>query len=192
MSKTLLGPRMLFFPRPTLLVGANVDGKPNFLTVAACGVANIEPPMLSVAIHHRRYTHKGMMQNMTFSVNIPSIDLVEETDYCGLVSGSEVDKAKVCKFSVFYGKLENAPLIDQCPVNLECKVVHILDLGSHSLFVGRLEETHVSESCLSEGQPDVNKIKAITYTADPGREYRAFGQVIAKAYKAGQDLKAMG
>jgi len=64
-----------------------------------------------------------------------------------------------------------------------------LDLGSHSLFVGRVEEAHISESCLTGGKPDVNKIKALIYTADPDREYRAFGHVLAKAYSIGQELK---
>ena len=190
MAKILMGPKMLPYPRPTLLVGANVDDRPNFMTVAASGAANVEPPMISVAIQHHRHTHKGIMQNLTFSVNVPSADLIKETDYCGLVSGSKVDKVKVCQFNVFYGKLKNAPLIEQCPINLECKVVHILDLGSHSLIVGRVEEAHISESCLTGGKPDVNKIKALIYTADPDREYRAFGHVLAKAYSIGQELKA--
>ena len=190
MGKILMGPKMLPYPRPALLVGANVDDRPNFMTVAASGAANVEPPMISVAIQHHRYTHKGIMQNLTFSVNVPSADLIRETDYCGLVSGSEVDKVKACQFNVFYGKLKNAPLIEQCPINLECKVVHILDLGSHSLIVGRIEETHVSESCLTDGKPDVSKIKPLTYITDPARHYQALGEVIAEAFSIGEELKA--
>jgi len=173
----------------TLLIGANVDGKPNFMAVAACGIANGEPPMISIAIRHQQYIQKGIRQNLTFSVNIPSIDLVKENDYCGSVSGSKVNKAEVCQFKVFYGKLGSAPLIEQCPVNLECKVVHILDLGSHSLIVGRVEETHVSDNCLTDGKPDVNKIKPLIYARDPARQYLDFGKVTAKAYSVAQELK---
>lgn len=190
MSKILMGPQTLICPMPSLLVGANIDGKPNFMTVAWGGIANSEPPMISVAIRPHRYTHKGISQNLTFSVNVPSTDLVREVDYCGLVSGAKTNKAEVCQFKVFYGKLNNAPLIEQCPINLECKVVHILDLGSHSLIVGRVEETYVSDSCLTNGKPDVNKIKPIIYAIDPVRQYLALGQVIAKAYSIGQELKA--
>ncbi|MFC2048429.1 flavin reductase family protein [Chloroflexota bacterium] len=190
MSKIQMGPKMLTWPRPTFLVGANVDGKPNFMTVVAGGVANLEPPMISVAIQPHRYTHKGIKQNLTFSVNVPSADLVRETDYCGIVSGSEVDKAEVCQFNVFYGKLENVPLIEQCPINLECKVVHILDLGSHSLIVGRIEEAHVSESCLTDENPDINKVKPLIYAAAPTRQYHALGEVIAKSHSIGLELKA--
>lgn len=191
MSKILMGPQTLTFPMPALLVGANVDDKPNFLVVAWAGIASDTPPMISVAIRQSRYTHKGICQNMTFSVNVPSIDFIKETDYCGIVSGSKVDKTQVCQFNVFYGKLTNAPLIEQCPINLECRVVHILDLGSPSFFIGQVEETHVSENCLTDGNPDVNKIRPFIYSEDPiALQYLAFGQVLAKAFNIGKELKA--
>ena len=136
MHKVPTGLQMWIYPSPIVLVGANVDSKPNFLAVEACGIANAEPPMISIAIRHNRYTDRGIRQNMTFSINLPSRDMVKETDYCGIVSGSKVNKVDVCQFRIFYGKLGNAPLIEQCPINLECKVAHILDLGSHSLVIG--------------------------------------------------------
>ncbi len=190
MAKILMGPQTLIYPMPVLLVGANVDDKPNFMAVAWCGIANGEPPMISVAMRHHRYTHRGIRQNLSFSVNVPSTDMVRETDYCGLISGSKINKVEVCHFKVFYGKLDNAPLIEQCPINLECKVVHILDLGSHSLIVGRIEETHISESCLTDGKPDVSKIKPLAYTTAPARQYQAIGDVIAKTYSIGEELRA--
>ncbi len=189
MAKVMMGARSLLYPTPTVLVGANVDGKPNFMAVAWCGVVNSTPPMVSVSIQHHRYTHRGITQNLTFSVNIPSVDIVRETDYCGIVSGSKVDKVEACQFRVFYGKLDDAPLIEQCPVNLECKVVQMLDLGSHSLFVGKIEESHVSENCLTDGQPDVDKIKPFTFIMGSGRQYRALGEVLAPAFSIGNELK---
>jgi len=189
MGKILMGPTTRIYSLPTLLVGANVDGKPNFMTVAWGGIANAEPPMISVAIRTSRHTHKGISQNMTFSVNIPSVDLVKEVDYCGITSGARVNKAEACQFKVFYGKLGTAPLIEQCPINLECKVMHALELGSHSLFVGKIEETHVSESCLTDGKLDVNKIKPFAFMAEPARQYQALGEVLGKAFHIGQELK---
>src|SRR4030042_4082165 len=135
MGKILMGPQTLMYPTPAVLVGTDVDGKPNFMTVAWCGIANGEPPTVSAAIRHTRYTLKGIRQTLTFSVNVPSTDMIKETDYCGIVSGSKVNKVAACGFKVFYGKLGNAPLVEQCPVNLECKVVHMLALGSHSLVI---------------------------------------------------------
>ena len=88
------------------------------------------------------------------------------------------------------GSLDTAPLIEQCPVNLECKVVHILDLGSHSLVVGGVEESHVSESCLTDGQPDVAKVKPLIFTIAPARQYHNLGGIIAKAFFIGEELKS--
>lgn len=189
MHKITTGPDYFIYPLPIVLVGANVDDKPNFLAVGACGIANAEPPMISVAIRHNRYTNKGIRQNMTFSVNLPSRDMVKETDYCGIVSGAQVNKVEVCQFKIFYGKLKNAPLIEQCPVNLECKVAHILDLGSHSLVIGRVEESYTSDNCLTDGKPDINKIQPLAWARRLSDQYYALGEVVAKSNSVGLELK---
>ena len=188
MAKVTIRPDRYIYPRPTLLVGANVDGKANFLAVGGGGVVNAEPPMIGVPIRHQRYTLKGIQQNLTFSINTPSIDLVRETDYCGITSGAKVDKVKVCKFKVFYGNLKTAPMIEQCPLNLECKVVQILNLGSHSFVIGQVEGSYVSEGCLTDGKPDVNQIKPMIFNLESA-EYVAFGEVVAKAFSIGLELK---
>jgi len=188
MGKVALGPQTLIYPMPAMLVGANVNGTPNFMAVAWGGIACSDPPMISVAIRHARHTLKGIKQNQVFSVNIPSVEQVKETDYCGMVSGSKADKVRACRFEVFYGKLANAPLIMQCPVNLECKVVQVLNLGSHSLVIGRVEETYVSEDCLREGRPDVDKIKPLTYVTSPAARYQGLGEVVGKAWSVGRGL----
>ena len=95
MNKTQLGPRTLLYPMPVLVVGSNVNGKANFMVAAWGGIANGEPPMVSVAIRPKRYTLIGINQNNTFSINIPSTDLIKEADYCGIVSGSDVDKVDI-------------------------------------------------------------------------------------------------
>jgi flavin reductase (DIM6/NTAB) family NADH-FMN oxidoreductase RutF len=192
MPKIKLGPQTLLYPNPTLLVGSNVCDKPNFMAVAWGGIANSIPPMLSVAIRHQRHTNTGIKQTKTFSVNIPSVDMVKEVDYCGLVTGVQTDKVKVCGFKVFYGKLKNAPMIEQCPINLECSVVQALDLGSHSLIIGKIEETYVSDSCLTDGKPDVNKIKPLIYVNGEPPCYQCFGEVIARAFNVGKELKDKG
>ena len=189
MEKVAVGPQTLIYPMPAMLVGANVNNKPNFITIAWGGIANAEPPMISLTLRHHRYTLKGIRDKLAFSVNIPSCSLVKETDYCGIVSGSKANKVEVCQFKVFYGKRDDVPLIEQCPINLECKVVHILDLGSHALVVGRIVETYVSKNCLTDGNPDVNKINPLTYIGAPAQQYQALGEVIAKAFSIGEELK---
>ncbi|MDD1652827.1 MAG: flavin reductase family protein [Methanomicrobiales archaeon] len=188
MDKVALGPQTLVYPMPAMLVGADVDGKPNFMAVAWGGIACSDPPMISVAIRHARHTLKGIKESQVFSVNVPSVEQVRETDYCGMVSGSKTDKVRACRFDVFYGKLGNAPLIGECPVNLECRVVQMLNLGSHSLVIGRIEETHVSEHCLTDGRPDVDKIKPLTYVTSPAARYQGLGEVVGKAWSVGKRL----
>ena len=189
MKKIQLGPLLVLEPKPVLLVGANVYDKPNFMVAGAGGVANITPPMISVAIRHDRYTLIGIRQNMTFSINLPSIHLVKETDYCGLVSGAKVNKVEVCRFEIFYGKLGNCPLIEECPVNLECSVVHFLNLGSHLLVIGRIEETFILENCITNGKPDSDKIKPILYRTQPSGLYQATGEVIGKSHSIGWEVQ---
>jgi len=180
----------LIFPTPVTLVGTTVDGKANFMVAAWAGVVNSEPAMVSVSVRPSRYTHRGLFQNQTFSLNIPAVAQLAETDYCGTYSGAKVDKVKVCKFNIFYGKLPTAPLIEQCPVNMECRLLHTLELGSHTMFVGKIEETYVSEDCLTDGSLDFSKSKPLVYSAEPLCKYRALGRVLAKQGNPGKKMAA--
>ena len=189
MKKVTLGPQTIVYPMPAFLIGANVDGKPNFLTAAWSGIAASTPPTITVALQHHRHTLKGIRENGTFSVNVPNTELVKETDYCGIVSGTKDDKVQTCKFSVFYGKLANAPLIEQCPVNLECKVVHLLNLGSHTLIIGLIEEVHVTESCMADGEPDPVKIDPLMYITGANKAYYKLGESVGPAFKIGLEIR---
>ena len=189
MSKKQFGPQPWIFPNPTVLVGTVVDGKPNFAPYAWSGITGGDPPTLSVGIRHERYTLIGIKQNKVFSVNIPSVDLLEETDYCGMVSGAKVDKAEECGFNIFYGRLDKAPLFEQCPVNLECEVLHILNVGIHMLVVGKIVQTHITEDCLTDDQPDILKIKPFVYSRGPTARYNAVGDVLGQAFNVGKSLK---
>ncbi len=186
MTKKKLGLHPLVMPHPTVLVGAMTDGKPDFAAVAWTGVAASNPASVTIALQPHRHSLKGIYQNRTFSVNIPSVDLVKEVDYCGLVSGKDEDKVKDCKFKVFYGNLPTAPLIEQCPVNIECEVSHILNLGSHHLVVGKVVETYVAEECITDGVPDIAKVKPFIFGY---RKYYAIGEAFADAFKIGWEIK---
>jgi flavin reductase (DIM6/NTAB) family NADH-FMN oxidoreductase RutF len=189
MAKKALGPQPLIWTHPVVLAGANVDGKPDFAAVAWTGVAASTPPAVTIALQHHRYSLKGIYQNHTFSVNIPSEDLVKEADYCGLVSGANTDKVKDCGFKVFYGKLLTAPLIEQCPINLECDVLHIINMGSHALVIGKVIEVYCTEDCLTDGRPDVLKVKPFNFFPP---DYRGVGAAIADAFGCGHEIKGKG
>ena len=189
MTKEQLGPKTLLYPMPAFLIGANVGGKANFMTAAWSGIACSNPPMLTVALQHHRFTFRGIKENGTFSVNVPSADIVKETDYCGIVSGDKEDKVAVCGFKVFYGVLKTAPMIEQCPVNLECRLIHTLHLGSHALLVGQIEEVHVSAECLTNGEPDVLKINPLIYCTGTEKKYFSYSQSLADAFSVGLEIK---
>ena len=190
MKKITLGPQTLIYPMPAFLIGAKVGEKPTFMTAAWSGIAASAPPAITVAIRHERYTLKGVRENGVFSVNVASAQLVRETDYCGIVSASaKADKVKDCNFAIFYGKLKSAPLIEQCPVNLECKVLHTLDVGSHVLIVGGIEEVHVSENCMTEGEPDPAKIDPLMYITGAYKAYFRIGEKIGPAFKIGMEIR---
>jgi len=176
------GPLPILGAYPVILIGTNVDGVPDFTTVAWTGVAASVPPTVTIALQHHRHSLKGVRRNMTFSVNIPGADQVEVTDYCGLASGARVDKTADCRFKVFYGKLDTVPMIEQCPVNHSCEVVQILNLGSHELIVGRIVETFASEDCLTKDRPDPAKMRPFMFA---GRGYYALGEYCGDAFRCG-------
>jgi flavin reductase (DIM6/NTAB) family NADH-FMN oxidoreductase RutF len=186
MTKKTFGPQPMVWPHPTVLVGAITDGQPDFAAVAWTGVAASNPASVTIALQPHRHSLKGIYQNRTFSVNVPSVDLVKETDYCGLVSGRDADKVKDCKFKVFYGNIKTAPLIEQCPINLECEAMHFLNLGSHILVVGKVMETYINEECLTDGKPDITKVKPFAFGP---MKYHAIGDAFADAFKVGWEIK---
>ena len=104
---------------PIVLVGANVDEKPNYMAVAFVNGVNVKPAIIYVSLNKRHHTPKGIIENGTFSINVPSADDVIETDYCGLVSGRNVDKSDI--FHTFYGELKTAPMIEEFPITCECR-----------------------------------------------------------------------
>jgi flavin reductase (DIM6/NTAB) family NADH-FMN oxidoreductase RutF len=165
-----------------ILVGAIVDDKPDFASVAWTGVAASSPPTIAISLQPHRHSLKGIKRNMTFSVNIPSIDQMKVVDYCGLVSGAIENKIKDCDFKIFYGNTKSAPLIEQFPVNHVCQVLHILSLGSHEMIVGKIVETYVSEDCFFNGKLDIEKAKPLIYAS---QAYFKLGEQIGKGFSAG-------
>ena len=157
------------------------------MTAAWCGIAASTPPAISFAVRPARYTLEGISANSTFSINIPSADLVEKVDYCGIYSGHKVDKSEI--FKVDYGKLDTAPLIQECPINIECRVIHSLDLGSHTLIIGEIIETYVNEDCWDGEKADPAKIDPVIYTTGV-EQYQRLGEVVGQAWHAGKKRKA--
>jgi flavin reductase (DIM6/NTAB) family NADH-FMN oxidoreductase RutF len=185
-NKIDLGAKVATYPMPVVLVGANVKGKANFSAIAWFTMAALKPPKVAVALNKAHYTNEGIRENKTFSVCIPSEDMVEATDYCGLVSGSKVDKSGV--FDVFYGKLRTAPMIAECPVNLECSLDKTIDNASNELFIGDIISTYTEEKYLTDGTVDIRKTKPFILSLND-RQYYVLGEPRAKAWNVGKTYK---
>ena len=177
------------YPKPCVLVGADVGGKPNYLTVAYFSMVNNKPPYLMVALNKAHYTNSGIKENGTFSINIPSAAMADVTDYCGLVSGKKYDKAAI--FETFYGKLKTAPLIKECPFNVECKVIQMVDLPVNELFIGEIVAAYSDERYLTNGLPDMRKIAPLILSM-PEKKYLALGAEVGPAWEMGKKLIPKG
>ncbi|MHC1598904.1 MAG: flavin reductase family protein [Candidatus Methanofastidiosia archaeon] len=187
MQKKTLGSKPFVYPMPASIVGADVDKKPNFMTIAYCGVVNNGPAMVAIGSSPKHHTMNGIKENNTFSVNIPSEDLVEKTDFIGTYSGKNIDKSEV--FEVFYGKLKTAPLIKECPINMECKVVKIMDLGgSDTIVIGEVIESYCAKEHMTNGQPDITKFKPLLYTTGD-KKYWGIGKFCGDAWNIGSNYK---
>lgn len=189
MKKTKIDLMPLLFPHSVVLVGADVEGKPDFATVAWATIACGTPPFIAIAVNHARHSLKGIKQNMAFSVNIPDKTMVKETDYCGIVSGARTDKVKDCSFKVAYGSVPNAPFIEQCPVNVGCVAEHIVKLGSHYLIAGAVKEILVSDDCMVEGKPDATKMDPFVVMTTPALTYHEVGPSLGDAFRIGKEIK---
>ncbi|MBY8988424.1 MAG: flavin reductase family protein [Candidatus Lokiarchaeota archaeon] len=188
MTKNKIRLSSYLFPRPVVLIGANINGKPNFEPLAYISSIEDKPPLISIASYENHYTNIGIKENGTFSVNTPSEEIIEGTDYCGIVSGKEADKSEV--FEVFYGELKTAPMISKAPLNLECKVIKtivIKDLTGaekgHELFIGEVVNSYAEDEYLTEGAPDIFKINTFTYSM---KQYWKVGEQVAKAWEIGK------
>ena len=185
MDKLNIGPRAFLYPLPTTLVGANVNGRANYEAIAYCGVLNHAPPIIAVSSGHKHYTNVGIKENGTFSVNIPSVEMVAVTDYCGLVSGHDEDKSTL--FESFYGELGTAPMIVECPLSLECKLVQTLVFATNEAFVGEVVAAYSDETYLTDGVPDVKKIRPIVFSLGDNN-YWTVGDRIGKAWSIGKEF----
>ena len=144
---------------PAVIAGALVNGRPNYITLGSYGGMSINPPIVYISINKTHYTNAGIKETGYFSVNIPSKNLVKETDYVGIVSGRDVDKSSV--FSAFYGSIKKAPMIEECPVNILCKLIQTVDLPRNEVFIGEIIEAYAGKEYLVDGKPDINKINPI-------------------------------
>jgi flavin reductase (DIM6/NTAB) family NADH-FMN oxidoreductase RutF len=186
MEKIKIDSNAFIYPMPVVLVGATVENRANFMAVAWVSRVNARPPMIGVALGKHHYTNVGIHENRSFSVNIPGMDLIEKVDYCGLVSGKNNDKSQL--FDIFYGELPHTPMIRECPICMECRLVNPVDLPTNTLFIGQIIGAYAEERFLSDGKPDVRKMNPFSLTM-PDNNYWGVGNAVGKAWSIGKNLK---
>jgi flavin reductase (DIM6/NTAB) family NADH-FMN oxidoreductase RutF len=142
--------------------------------------------MLGICVNKNNASHSAILDTGEFSVNVPTVDMVEVTDYTGLVSGKRVDKSGL--FQVFYGELKSAPMITDCPITIECKVTQAVDLPTNSFFIAEVINIYSEEKFLTDGTPDVKKIKPFLLTM-PDNRFWAIGECVGKAWDAGKSVR---
>lgn len=175
------------YPSLTTIVGATVNGKPNFITIAHVGIMNHGTPQyISLGNAKVHYTNQGIHENKTFSVNIPSRELVVETDYVGIVSGKKTDKSGL--FDIFYGETKTAPMISSCPVVMECRLERVVDFPTHDVFVGEIVQTYADESVLTDDKIDISKVNPLLFDMNSVK-YWSLGEPVANCWSIGKQLK---
>lgn len=179
-----LGAKNFYYPTLTVIVGANVNGKPNYITIAWGGIMGMDS--LYIGMNKSHYTNKGIIENKSFSINIPSASLVKETDYCGLYSGKNTDKSTL--FKSFYGKLGNAPMIEECAANMECELIETIDSRNHDIFIGKIVNTWCDEQYMTNSKADLKKLQPILFSFHDST-YWTIGECFAKAWSVGKELK---
>lgn len=192
MEKVMVG-KMPASAFPVAIVGAMVDGKANFNTLGCYGLISMIRPMVFIMSGKSHYTNVGIHETGYFSVNIPSADLVKKTDYVGIVSGKDTDKSGV--FSVFLGGVDKAPLAEECPVNMVCKVIKSEEMSNgpnsdiiSEVFFGEVLEVHVSKECMTDGKPDIKKIDPLLLGGSEV-SYWGLGNKVGVAFREGRSLK---
>jgi len=185
-DKIKTGWKLPVLPLPVSLTGSNVNGKPNFNTIVWFTMLNSNPPLIGITMSKSHYSNKGIKENKSFSVNIPSDDMVKVTDYCGLFSGAEVDKATI--FNVFYGELKTAPMIKEAPFNIECKLVNTIEFEETELFVGEINEVYSKKNYYPKEKSDIEDLNLFVFLM-PNGPYLKLGKYLEKAYDVGKDYK---
>ena len=162
-------------PLAVALVGALVDGKPNFLVIGYICPFNFAKHVF-FSIFKKRHTHQGIVENRTFSVNVPEVDMLGKLEIAGSKSGRDVDKSAL--FDVFYGELETAPMIRECPIAMECEVDELLDYDPNHGVIGRVVRSYVEEDLLIDGKLDLRKADPLVWAIGGDNNYYRVGQRI--------------
>jgi flavin reductase (DIM6/NTAB) family NADH-FMN oxidoreductase RutF len=186
-QKTSIGSKEIVFPAPVFIVGTYCeDGKPNVMNVAWGGICSSNPPCVAISIRKSRCTYWNILKRKAFTINIPSEKYVKEADYFGMVSGKTADKFKVTGLTPVKGDFVDAPYVGEFPMNLECRVRDMFEIGEHTQIIGEIVDLKVDAEFLGhDGNPVVGMIKPMVYDHATYRYY-AIGHEVDHVFSSGK------
>jgi flavin reductase (DIM6/NTAB) family NADH-FMN oxidoreductase RutF len=188
--KKSLGAKVMLSPLPVLVIGTyNADMKPNAMTAAFGSIVSAAPPTLGVSIRKATLTYENIMRSREFTISIPSETYVKEIDYLGIVSGRNHAKFLETGLTAIKGTYVDAPYVEEFPVNLECKLITINELGLHTQFIGEIVDAKISAEMLNEkGTLDTKKMKPISFLGNEN-SYYGLGNNLGGAFSLGKEIE---
>jgi flavin reductase (DIM6/NTAB) family NADH-FMN oxidoreductase RutF len=188
--KKSIGAKTLLFPTPVLMVGTyDKAGKPNLMVSAWGGICCSQPPCVAVALRKATYSYNSIVERKAFTVGIACEDKMAEADYCGIASGRDVDKFAVTGLTPVKSELVDAPYAEEFPVVLECRLLHTIEIGLHTQFIGEIFDVKGDPDVIGEdGQLDIMKIKPLIFDTSH-RGYHSVGPCLSKAFSIGKGLR---
>ncbi len=188
--KKNLGPKLLVYPTPILVVSTyDKEGNANAMTVAWGGICCSSPPCVAISVRKATYTYDSLMGKKAFAINISSENYIKEIDYFGMVSGKNEDKIAKAGLTPVKSEFVDAPYISEFPINIECKIIQVTELGLHTQFIGEVMNVKIDDTIQEKGnQPIIEQIKPLIFAPDSGNYY-GIGEQIAKAFSIGKKIK---
>jgi len=185
--KKSFGAKTLIFPAPVWCVGSyDSKGNPNVMTIAWGGICCSRPPCVTISLRKATYTYGNIMEKQAYTLSVPSETYAKEADYYGMVSGRNVNKFKETGLTPVKSDVVDAPYVGEFPMVLECKVIHVYEIGLHTQFIGEVLDVKIEDSLLTEeGKPDIQKIRPVIFSPDVGK-YHGIGECIGSAFDIGK------
>lgn len=184
-GRKVLNAGTLLAPLPAVMVSCGTLEKANVLTVAWTGIVNTKPPMTYISVRPTRYSYGIIKESGEFVINLTTSKIVRETDFCGVKSGKDTDKLKKCGLHLAAASAVKAPVVEESPLSLECRVVEIKPLGSHDMFLAEIVAVNVDGRYIdSKGKINLNQAGLMAYSHGEyfslGRKLGSFGYSVAK------------
>ena len=187
--KKSLGAKTLAMPAPVWLVGTyDSEGKANIMTAAWGCICCSQPPCVTVSLRKATYSYAAIESRKSYTISIPTGSQAIQADYAGTTSGRSADKFADCAWTPVRSELVDAPYIEEAPLVLECRLLHTLEIGLHTMFVGEILDVKADETVLGDkGYPDITKVKPIIW--DPAlMGYYEIGKSLGKAWEIGKGI----